>query len=143
MRQTGLKAGTANARQIDMLTLCRDAYYHPGMGGSNSIKMVLDAIWKAHPDVRARFKTLTGHEGDPMLGPYAALPSTLIAGEEEGVKEGTGAMRAYFRMAYGYEKDDPDAVAKWSRLLLDYCKLDTLAMVLIWEHWQRITERNP
>jgi hypothetical protein len=42
-------------------------------------------------------------------------------------------------MAYGVERDDPAAVAKWSRLLLEYCKLDTLAMVLIWEHWARIT----
>ena len=82
---------------------------------------------------------MTGRAGDPTLGPYAALAPELIAGEEEGVKEGTGAMRAYFRMAYGEERHDPQAVAQWSRLLLEYCKLDTLAMVLVWEHWGRIT----
>jgi hypothetical protein len=109
------------------------------MGGSNSIKMVLDAVWKAHPEVRARFAEQTGREGDPLRGPYAALAPEIISGASEEVAEGTGAMRAYFRMAYGEEKDDPDAVAKWSRMLLEYCKLDTLAMVLIWEHWQRIT----
>lgn len=141
LRRVALKAGTEGSRQIDMLTLCRQAYYHPGMGGSNSIKMVLDAIWKAHPEVRARFREHTGRDGDPALGPYAALAPEIIAGSEEGVAEGTGAMRAYFRMAYGVEREDPVAVEQWSRLLLEYCKLDTLAMVLIWEHWGRITSR--
>jgi Domain of unknown function(DUF2779) len=139
LRRVGLKAGTENARQIDMLRLCREFYYHPAMGGSNSIKMVLDAVWKASPEVRARFAAHTGRDGDPERGPYAALAPEIIAGAEEEVAEGTGAMRAYFRMAYGYEKDDPHAVEKWSRLLREYCKLDTLAMVLIWEHWARIT----
>jgi hypothetical protein len=62
----------------------------------------------------------------------------MIAGAEEAVREGTGAMRAYFRMAYGAEREDPAAVAQWSELLRTYCRLDTLAMVLIWEHWQRV-----
>jgi hypothetical protein len=140
LRRTGLKAGTENSRQIDMLSMCREWYYHPGMGGSNSIKAVLDAVWKAHPEVRARFAELMGREGDPARGPYADLAQAIIAGEVEGVNEGTGAMRAYFRMAYGEEKDDPVAVANWSSLLREYCKLDTLAMVLIWEHWARITK---
>jgi hypothetical protein len=62
----------------------------------------------------------------------------MIGGAEESVREGTGAMRAYFRMAYGAEREDAAAVAEWSRLLRDYCRLDTLAMVLIWEHWGRV-----
>ncbi len=135
------KPGTEGARQLDMLALCRDAYYHPGMGSSYSIKYVLDAIWKASPDVRARYAQAAGREGDPALGPYAALPGELIAGEEQGVREGTGAIRAYFRMLYGDERTDMRAVEQWARLLLDYCRLDTLAMVLIWEHWSRIADR--
>jgi len=138
LRALARKPGTEGSRQLDLLRLCRDAYYHPGMGGSNSIKSVLDAIWRASPEVRAHFAAVTGREGTPKVGPYADLPPELIAGEEEGVKEGTGAMRAYFRMAYGYEKNDPDASGKWAKLLLKYCELDTLAMVLIWEHWARI-----
>lgn len=139
LRRVALKAGTDGARQVDMLAICRDWYYHPGMGGSNSIKAVLDAIWRTSAAVRDRFAELTRRAADPERGPYAALPSALIAGEEEGVREGTGAMRAYFRMAYGEERDDPEAVSTWSRLLREYCELDTLAMVLIWEHWRRIT----
>jgi hypothetical protein len=135
------KPGTEGARQLDMLTLCRDAYYHPGMGSSYSIKYVLDAIWTASPEVRAGFAKAAGRAGDPALGPYAALPGELIAGEEQGVREGTGAIRAYFRMVYGDERTDTRAVEQWARLLLDYCELDTLAMVLIWEHWTRLAER--
>ena len=141
LRTLARRPGTEGARQLDMLTLCRDAYYHPGMGSSYSIKHVLDAIWKASPEVRARFRAVTGHAGDPALGPYAALPGDLIAGEEQGVREGTGAIRAYFRMVYGDERGDAAAVAQWARLLTEYCKLDTLAMVLVWEHWTRIAER--
>ena len=63
----------------------------------------------------------------------------MIGGAQEEVAEGTGAIRAYFAMTYGVEKDDSDAADKWARLLLDYCELDTLAMVLIWEHWERLT----
>jgi len=136
---TAVKPGEPGARLLDMLKLCRAFYYHPGMGGSNSIKAVLDALWKASPELRARFVALAGREGDPGKGPYATLPPLLIDQEEESVTEGTGAMRAYFAMAYGVEKDDPAAKDNWARLLLEYCKLDTLAMLLIWEHWERLT----
>jgi hypothetical protein len=109
------------------------------MKGSNSIKAVLDALWKHVPDVRLRFAELAGREGDPGEGPYAALPPLEINGVRQRVAEGTGAMQAYFAMVYGVERDDPATREAWSRLLLEYCKLDTLAMVLIWEHWGRVT----
>lgn len=130
---------SGSGRQLDLLKVCRKRYYHPGMQGSNSIKYVLDALWKHSPELRARFAELAGREGDPLLGPYATLPPEIIDGEEREVAEGTGAVRAYFAMAYGLEREDADARAKWQQLLLEYCKLDTLAMVLIWEHWQRLT----
>lgn len=69
-----------------------------------------------------------------------ALPPLEINGEMQEVVEGTGAVRAYFAMAYGLEREDETAKKQWSQLLLEYCKFDTLAMVLIWEHWQRITK---
>ena len=141
LRATALPPGVEQARQVDMLKLCREHYYHPGMGGSNSIKAVLAAVWASSAAVRARFAEIKGREGDPVLGPYATLPPAIIGGAQEEVAEGTGAIRAYFAMAYGVEKDDPDAADKWARLLLDYCELDTLAMVLIWEHWERIISR--
>jgi hypothetical protein len=139
LRQSALHVPAAGGRQLDLLKLCRTKYYHPAMKGSNSIKAVLDALWKHVPDVRLRFAELAGREGDPSEGPYAALPPLEINGVRQRVAEGTGAMQAYFAMVYGVERDDPATREAWSRLLLEYCKLDTLAMVLIWEHWGRVT----
>lgn len=138
LRTAALPLGNGAGRQLDLLKVCRSRYYHPGMQGSNSIKWVLDAIWKHSPAVRARFAELDGREGHPETGPYAALQPLEINGVLQEVAEGTGAVRAYFAMAYGLERDDAAARAQWSQLLLEYCKLDTLAMVLIWEHWRRI-----
>jgi hypothetical protein len=50
---------------------------------------------------------------------------------------GTGAMRAYQEMLYGADKNDSGARADWTALLTQYCRLDTLSMVLILEHWRR------
>ncbi len=35
------------------------------------------------------------------------------------------------------ERDDAHAGKQWRDLLLQYCGLDSLAMVLIWEYWER------
>ncbi|MEX2182301.1 MAG: DUF2779 domain-containing protein [Gemmatimonadaceae bacterium] len=142
LREAALHIPAAGGRQLDLLKLCRTKYYHPAMRGSNSIKAVLDALWAHVPAVRARYAELTGREGDPALGPYAALPPLEIDGVEQRVAEGTGAMQAYFAMVYGVEREDPATRAAWSKLLLEYCKLDTLAMVLIWEHWQRVARQR-
>ena len=105
------------------------------MGGRTSIKAVLDALWAASPEMRRRFKELERREGDPTLGPYAALPPIVINGVSEQVVEGTGAIRAYEAMMYGVERKDEGTKEAWRELLRQYCRLDTLAMVLIWEHW--------
>jgi hypothetical protein len=41
-------------------------------------------------------------------------------------------------MVYGLEKEDAKTKEKWKRLLLQYCKLDTLSMIFIWQHWKRL-----
>lgn len=139
LRATATSPRMPGARIVDLLQLCRDHYHHPAMRGSNSIKAVLDALWKHAPPVRERFRELTGIAGDPMRGPYAALPPLEINGSPQVVAEGTGAIRAYFAMVYGVERDDAETRERWRTLLLEYCKLDTLAMVLVWEHWRRVT----
>ena len=142
LRTTAVAPGVEHSRQIDMLKLCRAHYYHPEMRGSNSIKYVLEAVWRADPAARERFEQVMGRPGDAAQSPYATLPPVLIADEEQTVSEGTGAMRAYFAMVYGFEREDADAADRWATLLREYCKLDTLAMVLIWEHWVRALQRS-
>jgi hypothetical protein len=49
-------------------------------------------------------------------------------------------MRAYQEMLYGRERDNPRARTDRSDALLEYCKLDTMAMVMIWRHWQWLSK---
>lgn len=126
-------------RILDLNKVALSGYFHPGMGARTSIKIVLDAIWKTDPAMRARFEEIMKVPADVDEDPYAALPPLVINEAEQSVVEGTGAIRAYQAMMYGVERDDPDCRAAWRELLLQYCKLDTLAMVLIWEHWERET----
>ncbi|MBL0171934.1 MAG: DUF2779 domain-containing protein [Gemmatimonadaceae bacterium] len=136
------KESPAASRVLDMHKLAATEYFHPGMGGRTSIKVVLDALWRSDAVMRDQFFALTGTRGDAATGPYAALAPLLIAGVEQEVAEGTGAIRAYEALMFGAERNDAAVQGAWRQLLLEYCKLDTLAMVLIWEHWGRVTRRQ-
>lgn len=54
------------------------------------------------------------------------------------VKEGTAAMSAYEEMIYGRFKSDSQVKDAWKNLLLQYCELDTLAMLIIYVHWNKL-----
>lgn len=130
------------SRLVDLNALCVEAFFHPGMAGRTSIKWVLDALWSTDPVLRERFKQWMGDDAYDVAddtGPYECLPTIEIDGTELDVADGTGAMRAYQAMLYGAERNDPAIRDAWKDLLRRYCKLDTLAMVLIWDHWRRAT----
>lgn len=130
----------ADTRLLDQHKLCERHYFHPEMQGRTSIKWVLDAIWQDDPAVRAQFRAWMGADAFDVpdgLGPYEAMPSVVIGETTLDVADGTGAMRAYQAMLYGDPTDRERHGAHWAELLRRYCKLDTLAMVLIWEHWRR------
>lgn len=79
-------------------------YYEPAMKGSFSIKSVLPALFPNDPALN--YQNLSG-----------------------GVKNGQDAMNIFPAI-----KDmSPDKQKQARQALLDYCKLDTLAMVKIWE----------
>jgi hypothetical protein len=126
-------------RIVDLNVWATKDYYHPGMGGRTSIKVVLDALWKADDVMRGQFESWTGLTADAASDPYTALPPVEINGIPQDVHEGTGAMRAYQEMMYGLSRADPAARESWASLLKQYCALDTLSMVLILEHWRRAT----
>jgi hypothetical protein len=56
------------------------------------------------------------------------------------VHDGTGAIRAYEMMLFTDARDDDTRKSQWAQLLRQYCELDTLSMVLIHDHWQRVAE---
>jgi hypothetical protein len=129
----------ATDRIVDLNQLTLKGYFHPGMGGSTSVKKVLDAVWRGNVRMHERFTAETGRAVDPSQGPYATLPTLLIDGQAQNVRDGTGAMRVYQAMMYGVERSNEMVRAQWRELLLQYCELDTLAMLLIWEHWERLS----
>lgn len=129
----------ASNRIVDLYDWAKNDFYHPCMRGRTGIKAVLDALWPCDERMRRQFAEWTGLPADPASDPYAALPPLEICGIAQNVTEGTGAVRAYQAMMYGVEKDDVVAKKAWAELLLQYCELDTLSMVLVFEYLRRAT----
>jgi hypothetical protein len=105
------------------------------MKGRTSIKVVCDAVWRSNPTLRAESPKYLKVQSGEIQSPYASLPPLEINGRPVVVAEGTGAIRAYETMMYGVERDEPVTRSRWRDLLRQYCRLDTLAMVWIWRHW--------
>ena len=135
-------------RLVDMLELSKRYFCHPKMGGSHSIKKVLDSIWSeaselwSHPWFRQYYKA--GEDGQP-IDPYQTLvraeTTNLLAetseddGEGGGVTNGVGAMRAYQDLIYGTKRGNEAHREQLAVDLYRYCGLDTAAMVMIWKYW--------
>lgn len=127
-----------NPRIVDLCKLARDYYFHPIMKGSLSIKYVLPAVWTQSATLREDplFAEYVRYDGKGCpINPYDTLPSLPIGAKEEVVKEGTGAMRVYQEMMYGEAQYKAELRQSYRQLLLQYCKLDTAAMLMIWKHW--------
>ena len=130
-------------RLVDMNDLTLKHYFHPQMKGRTSLKYVLPAIWKNNsylyeiPWLKEYLKI----EGEQAVDPYETLQQIEIAGKAEVIKEGTGAMRAYQELLYGLNKNNPEIKEKWAKILLQYCKLDTMAMIIVWLHWNYLARR--
>lgn len=130
---------------VDLCDLAKQHYFHPAMKGRLSIKYVLPAVWGSNPALWSQpaFSSyyLEGPDGKPV-SPYDTLPDLAFGDgstEEDGVdavREGTGAVRAYQELLYGPSSLVPERKEAWRKALLQYCKLDTAAMVMIWEHWR-------
>jgi len=126
-------------RLVDMNKMTKEHYFHPYMKGRTSIKKVLPAVWSNHPYLHEveHFKQYAPEKFiSGIIDPYDTLASNMSEDEfEEGVvSEGTAAMRAYQRIRF----DETLSAAQKDELrfqLLQYCKLDTMAMVIIAHHW--------
>jgi hypothetical protein len=128
---------------VDMCELAKTGYFHPKMKGRLSLKYVLPAVWEANDALHNLPEFATYYRRDDrgrLLNPYDTLPSLPFGNPDEDeseqvVSEGTGAMRAYQEMLYGVSRHDAVVKEQWRRLLLQYCKLDSAAMVMVWHHW--------
>ena len=135
-------------RIFDLMRLCERSYYHPAMNGRVGIKFVLKAIWQNTPWLwnDPWFIEYVKRDGDGrVLDPYMSLSAEpfAYAGERTGlelevVREGVGAMRTYQEMLYGMHRGDVAFRNAQRDLLLQYCKLDTAAMVIVWKYWKSL-----
>jgi hypothetical protein len=147
---------------IDLLELVKKYYYHPTMGGSNSLKFVLPAVLNSSEYIQNKYsKPIYGKNSQiksknfddgwvwlkkdgegRIINPYKLLPPFFEGIDDEQIEEfaaknkiqdGGAAMTAYAKMQFMQTSDaERDLIAKG---LLKYCELDTLAMVMIWEYW--------
>ena len=134
-------------RLIDMNAFTLKNYFHPYMKGRTSIKKTLPAIWNHNPYLHevAWFKPYVMHNEVGLIqDPYSTLKIKFATdfmgfppadGEadnsEDVVSDGGAAMKAYQDMMFG----NPSNKLKLKQQLLEYCKLDTMAMVIIYHHW--------
>lgn len=133
------KSNGRPGRFVDMNDLCLKYYFHPQMKGKTSIKKVLPAIWNNNPWLHEDPWFKDYHPGTSgSLNPYDRL-SDLVSGLEgkEVVSDGTGAMMAYHDMMYGPSSLVEEKRNKIKESLINYCKLDTMAMVIIWKYWMK------
>jgi hypothetical protein len=148
-------------RLVDMNEFALRYYFHPDMKGRTSIKLTLPAIWMNNnylhniPWFKDWVHTINGE----IVDPYDKLKLETLQelwGEninfnlndfEESfessdynysVKDGGAAMKAYRDMM---STPDVNKRKRLSMQLLKYCELDTLAMVIIYTHWQKIANK--
>jgi hypothetical protein len=147
---------------IDLCQVIKDYYYNPYTKGSNSIKAVLPAVFNtsqfiidkysqplANLNVSSRNfnpnKVWITKENGKIVDPYKSLPPTHkdhddsfeLIGEMDEINNGGAALTAYGRTQYtNMDEREREDIKK---ALLKYCELDTLAMVMIYEHLKEIT----
>lgn len=124
-------------RFVDLNDFTLQYYFHPDMKGKTSIKKVLPAIWNNNPYLHSIpwFKKYVSNSAS-NLNPYDTLAPVIGELEnEEVVKDGTGAMRAYQDLMFGADAENKERRENLKQLLLQYCELDTMAMVIIWKYW--------
>lgn len=148
---------------VDLCEIYKNYYFDPMTKGSNSIKAVLPALLKRSQLLQTKYAKTIGELGISSLNfsgtqcwlkvidgevqnPYKQLPplfhewseeqlDTLVS-DIEDVNNGGAALSAYGFLQY----TDMNAEERKEMVtaLLRYCELDTLAMVMLWEHFMEI-----
>ena len=146
---------------VDLRDLVKRYYYDPATKGSNSIKKVLPAILASSRYLQEKYADpiygapngipsrnfsdwcwIQKHEG-AVLDPYKLLPPLFqdasehdveLLTQDDEIREGGAAMTAYARLQFEEMSDYERKEIR--KALLQYCELDTLAMVMIYEAWR-------
>ncbi len=156
----GTDSWVGERNMVDLCELIRKFYYNPLTKGSNSIKAVLPAVLATDKIVREKYSkpisevglaslnfdsrhTWLKYENGNLLSPYKSLPALFngwtdeqldsLISDMEVLSDGGAAMTAYSTLQFAdmsvQERKEIESA------LLKYCELDTLAMVMIYEHF--------
>jgi len=118
---------------LDMEKLTLRFHFHPAMKGQTSIKKVFPPAWRACRAVDtlpACAEFLEYSADGQRRDPYALLAER---NPDFPVADGTGAILAYHALKSGRLPCNKTATLR--QQLLTYCRLDTLAMLVIWLRW--------
>ena len=133
-----------------MHDLAKFYYFHPLMGGRTSIKVVLPAVLQETKNINSlsllQKENLNQiNEYGKIIDPYKLLEERIIEDTKSltiKVRNGGDAMVAYREMLFGLSRNNIEAKTAYSDALKKYCKLDTLAMIIIWFHWQDLKKNT-
>lgn len=146
---------------VDLNKIVKEYYYNPHTKGSNSIKAVLPASLNSSDYLKQKYSQPIGAinlnsknfadthiwlkiNNNEVVNPYKILPPVFDGWTElelqenlseiDGIADGGAALTAYAKLQYQdmSEKERTEI----TRGLLKYCELDTLAMVMIYEHFK-------
>jgi hypothetical protein len=148
---------------VDLCDVIKKYYYNPHTFGSNSIKKVLPAILKSSQLIQGKYCKTIGEiglssknfpashvwlkqENGTVVSPYKMLPDLFeglsqddienYLSEIENIDDGGAALTAYGKIQYTDMTEEERTII--SDALKRYCELDTLAMVMIYEHLKSI-----
>ncbi|WP_283643099.1 DUF2779 domain-containing protein [Croceibacter atlanticus] len=150
---------------IDLYQIVKRFYFHPAMNGSLSLKAVLPAFLKESKFLKQKYSqaiqdinltsknfskdyTFLRFEDGFTVNPYKNLPSVyknFTADELDNsttglnhLADGGTALTAYAKLQFTeVSLQEHNALVE---ALLRYCELDTLAMVMIYEHFKELTD---
>jgi hypothetical protein len=150
---------------VDLNRVVKEYYYNPHTKGSNSIKAVLPASLNSSAFLRNKYSLPIGEinltslnfdsnqvwlkiEDGKVINPYKMLPPvfdgwTEVEKEEnlsetKEISDGGAALTAYAKLQYqDMTENERNQITKG---LLKYCELDTLAMVMVYEHFKEICQ---
>jgi hypothetical protein len=158
-----LDSWSGDRDMVDLRDLVKRYYYDPATKGSNSIKKVLPAILASSAYLQEKYaapiygaangipsrnfndwRWIQKEEG-AVVDPYKLLPPLFrdvsehdveLLTRDNEIREGGAAMTAYARLQFEDMSDYERRELR--RALLQYCELDTLAMVMIYEGWREM-----
>jgi len=128
---------------VDLSRQVRNFYYNREMEDSLSIKDVLRSIMSlsnflkvnySQPYSSENFDRIQWWQSDGKGGarnPYEILVET----GDSPIHRGTEAMVVYGKLIA--QETGKERLEAYQRALLKYCELDTLAMLMIYQHWQQ------